>query len=247
MKNKHFCLSTKSILSIILLQFIVTVSFTQEIKVAVITGGHKFDRPSFFEMFDAIDNINWVEVVQPEALKMMVNKSIDEFDVLVFYDMYQQIDQKEQQAFLKLLRKGKPMLFLHHSLVSYQNWDTFREIIGGKYYFEELLDNKPEHVYSDHLHDTDINVKILQKNHAVTNSLEDFTVFDEVYGNTEVLPGVVPLLGTDHPKSTSVIGWENRYMNSRIIYIHPGDSPSIFSDNNYRKLLSNAIIYLTDE
>ena len=247
MKNKHYFLSSKSILSIILLQFIVTVSFAQQIKVAVITGGHNFDHPSFFEMFDAIDSINWVEVVQPKALEMMVDKSIDDFDVLVFYDMYQQINQKEQQAFLKLLRKGKPMLFLHHALVSYQNWDTFREIIGGKYYFEKMLANKPEHGYSDYLHDTDINVKILLKNHPVTNSLQDFTVFDEVYGNTEVLPGVVPLLGTNHPKSTSVIGWENHYKKSRIIYLHPGHGTSIFSDKNYRKLLRNAIIYLADE
>lgn len=241
MKNKRF------FLSIIVLQFVVTFSFAQQINVAVITGGHNFDRPTFFEMFDAIEDIHWVEVVQPKALEMMVDKSINEFDVLVFYDMYQQIDQKEQQAFLKLLRKGKPMLFLHHALVSYQNWEVFREIIGGKYYNQDMLVNKPEHSYSDYLHDTDIKVEILQDKHPVTNGLKDFTVFDEVYGNTEVLPGVIPLLGTIHPKSTSVIGWKNHYKKSHIIYLQPGHGTSIFSDKNYRKLLRNAIIYLADE
>lgn len=247
MKNKPILLSIKSILLIILLQFVFTFSFAQQIKIAVITGGHNFDRPSFFEMFDALDSINWDEVVQPKALQMMVDKSIYDFDVLVFYDMYQPIHRKEKKAFLKLLRKGKPMLFLHHALVSYQNWDAFREIIGGKYYNQKMLENRPEQVYSDYLHDTDIKVEILQNKHPVTNSLEDFMVFDEVYGNTEVLPGVIPLLGTNHPKSTSVIGWENHYRRSRIIYLQPGHGTSIFSDKNYRKLLRQAIMYLADE
>ena len=247
MKNKRFFLPIKSILLIILVQFVVAFSFAQQIKVAVITGGHNFDRPTFFEMFDAIDGITWEEVVQPRALQMMVDKSIDDFDVLVFYDMYQTIQPNEKQAFLKLLRKGKPMLFLHHALVSYQNWDEFREIIGGKYYNQKILENRPEHVYSDFLHDTDIKVEILQNQHPVTNGMEDFTVFDEVYGNTEVLPGVIPLLGTNHSKSSPVIAWENHYRKSRIIYIQLGHGTSIFSDENYRKLLHQAIKHLADE
>lgn len=241
MKNKRF------FLPIILLQFVLTFSFAQQIKVAVITGGHNFDRPTFFEMFDAIEGIHWVEVVQPRALQRMIDKSIYDFDVLVFYDMYQPIHRKEKQAFLKLLRKGMPMLFLHHALVSYQKWDAFREILGGKYYNKGMVARRPEQDYSNFLHDTDIKVEILQNNHPVTNGLKDFTVFDEVYGNTEVLPGVVPLLGTDHPKSTSVIGWENRYRKSSIIYLQPGHGTSIFSDRNYRTLLHQAIRYLADE
>ncbi|MDH3712191.1 MAG: ThuA domain-containing protein, partial [Cyclobacteriaceae bacterium] len=81
----------------------------------------------------------------------------------------------------------------------------------------------------------------------VTSGLEDFTVFDEVYGNTEVLPDVIPLLGTNHPESTSVIGWENHYRKSRIIYLQPGHGPSIFLDKNYRQLLRQAIMHLSGE
>tara|TARA_R110002050_G_scaffold177889_1_gene311071 strand:- start:15887 stop:16657 length:771 start_codon:yes stop_codon:yes gene_type:complete len=214
------------------------------IRILIVTGGHGFDRPAFFEMFNSMKNIEWVESVQPEAQKMFGEETINDYDILVFYDMYEPIQEEEKIAFLKLLEKGKPILFLHHALVSHQNWPEYRKILGGKYYEERLLQEKPNHPYSNYLHDTDVDIKILQKDHPITKGLSDFKVNDEVYGNTEVLPGVVPILGTTHPNSTYTIGWEHKYANSKIVFLQPGHGASIFADDNYRRLLYQAIEYL---
>jgi hypothetical protein len=232
---------------LLLLCFVLLASFgsARGIKVLVVTGGHDFDRTSFFEMFDSMKRIEWTEAIQPEANQMMVDGRIEDFHVIVFYDMFQEISDEEQAAFLDLLAKGKPMLFMHHALVSYQNWDKFKFIVGGKYYDKEKFDGVPEKGYSTYLHDTEVPVQIIPDKHPVTKGLSDFTLFDEVYGNTEVLPTVHPLLGTDHPQSSGIIGWENECVSSRIIYLQPGHGKESFQDKNFRKLLQQSILYLS--
>ena len=221
--------------------------FAREVNILVVTGGHNFDHELFCELFNSMDGIQWTEAVQPVANQMMVDGTIEKYDVLVFYDMIQEITPEQKQAFLELLNDGKPMLFFHHSLVSYQNWDKFEKIIGGRYYDETRYTGAPDNGFSTYLHDTSITVEIKAKNHPATKGLEDFELFDEVYGNFKVLPTVVPLIGTDHPKSSPVIGWENQYKASKIIYIQPGHGKACWGNENYRKLLSQAIFYLSSK
>lgn len=235
----------KKILLVIGLVLTFGVGLTRDIRVLVVTGGHSFDRKPFFEMFDAMRKIEWVEAIQPAANQMMVDGTIENFDVIVFYDMFQEISLEEQEAFLRLLKNGKPMLFLHHALVSYQNWADFKYIIGGKYYDKNKFHGDPENGFSTYLHDTDVPVHLIPDRHPVLKGLDDFTLFDEVYGNTEVLPDVHPLIGTAHPQSSGIIGWEHECASSRIIYLQPGHGKDCFQNENYRKLLRQSILYLS--
>lgn len=220
--------------------------FSQKIQVLVVTGGHDFDREAFAELFDSMEQIAWEELAQPKANKVMLENGLEKYDVLVFYDMFQEISKDEQIAFLQLLEKGKPMLFLHHALVSYQAWGEFQNILGGRYYDSKRYTKTPANGFSTYLHDTDISVQLLATAHPITAGLTDFSLFDEVYGNTWVSPEVTPLLGTNHPESTKIIGWEHTYRSSRIIYMQPGHGKSSYENPNYRKLLLNALLYLAN-
>ncbi|KOH46795.1 hypothetical protein NC99_03810 [Sunxiuqinia dokdonensis] len=211
----------------------------------VVTGGHDFDRQAFAGLFDSLEQIVWEELVQPKANQLMLETGFEQYDVLAFYDMFQEISNDEQAAFLKLLEQGKPMLFLHHALVSYQEWDEFQNIVGGRYYDQERYKNTPENGFSTYLHDTNIPVRLLAPEHPVTSGLKDFTLFDEVYGNTWVSPDVTPLLGTNHRESSPIIGWEHTYGASKVIYLQPGHGKSSYENPNYRRLLQNALLYLS--
>jgi len=70
--------------------------------------------------------------------------------------------------------------------------------------------------------------------------------FDEVYGNVWVSEDVLPLLRTRHPKSMEFIAWENRCSASKIVYIQPGHDRRTFVEEDYRKLLQQAIHYLAN-
>ena len=71
-----------------------------------------------------------------------------------------------------------------------------------------------------------------------------FVLFDEVYGNLMTLPSVKPLLQTTHPGSAPFIAWENNYEASTIIYIQPGHDHQSYRDENFRRLIKQAIFYL---
>lgn len=213
----------------------------QPIKVMLVTGGHTFDEVEFFEMFDALEGIEYVHFEQPKANEKLAKDLAKEFDVLVFYDMWQKISDKEKAAYLKLTETGKPFLFLHHSIVSYQNWGKFEEIIGGKYI--EKGPRIPEDELSTYDHDVWVYSKV-ENYTPVTRGFRDLRFFDEVYGNVRVSENVTPLLKTKHPKSMEVIAWQHQYKASKIVYLQPGHDKRTYVEPDYRKLLLQSIQYL---
>jgi type 1 glutamine amidotransferase len=218
----------------------------QKIKTLIITGGHDFEREAFFALFDSFKDVEYREIIHPEANQAYASSMLDSVDVLVFYDMVQDISEEQKTEFIALLEKGKSLLFLHHSLVSYQEWDEFTRIIGGKYHLKQKGDETPDLPESNYKHDMEFQVRIADKNHPITRGLSDFMIHDEIYGDYTVLPGVFPLLTTDHPESGEIVGWINHYKNSWIVYIQSGHDHLAYENPNYRRLLNQTIRWLAD-
>jgi uncharacterized protein len=214
----------------------------KKLNILIVTGGHDFDRQSFFKMFDSFPDINYIELKQPEANLLLGTIDPKTFDAVVFYDMPKSISEAEKESYYKLLKIGKGLVFLHHSLCSYQQWDAFKDIVGGKYHEEK---NSP--ATSTYQHDVTFTVKISSPKDQVTKGIKDFEILDEVYGNTEILPGVTPLLTADHPQSSKTIGWMHKIENSRIIYIQPGHDKNSYFNPNYQKLVRQAIEYVAEK
>ena len=217
-------------------------SFAQQkkIRVLVVTGGHGFDRKPFYNVFDSIPTITYDTLVQPQANVLIASPEVKKYDVLVFYDLVDLISPTQQEAYISLLKKGASMIFLHHALVSYQNWPEFINIVGGQYHTSPVLVNG-DTLKANYQHDVTISVKVADNKHPVTEGISDFEIVDEVYSDVEILPVVKPLLSTAHPGSMRWLAWINHYGNSAIIYIQLGHGPSAYSNPNYRKLLRQAI------
>ena len=231
----------KQITIILILLFSVIFVQAQSIKVMLVTGGHEFDEVEFFEMFDAMENVEYEHFVQPKANNKLVKDLAEDFDVIVFYDMWKDISENEKAAYMKLTKEGKPFLFLHHSIASYQDWPEFEKIVGGKYF--EKGEDVPEELISTYDHDVGGYSKV-ETYTPVTKGFRDLRFFDEIYINVRVSETVIPLLKTRHPKSMEVTAWENRYNASKIIYIQPGHDKRTFVEKDYRRLLLQAITYL---
>ena len=231
----------KKTLLLIILSLFAGVVFAQPIKVMLVTGGHSFDTLQFFQLFDRMPEIEYEHFAQPNANKAIANGVADDFDVLVFYDMWNKITRDEKAAYIRLTKEGKPFLFLHHSLVSYQNWPAFEEIVGGRY----VEQNKkiPEEEWSEYEHDMWVYCSI-ENYTPVTAGFRELRFFDEVYDNIRISDNVRPLLRTRHPKSAEYVAWENRYNASAIVYIQPGHDIRTYETEEYRKLLFQAIQYL---
>jgi len=235
---------------LILLLFIMT-SFYQcdensKINTVIITGGHDFEREAFFDMFKSFTDIAYEEIIHPDANKIYASQKMETIDVLIFYDMVQDISENQKQDLINLLDKGKSLLFLHHSLASYQHWDDFMDILGGRYYIkkaEEDTSSKPESSYK---HDVQVPVTIVNKNHYITKGMENFVIHDETYNDYNISPGIYPLLTTTEETSGDVIGWINHYKKSWIVYLQLGHDHYAYENPNFRRLVHQSIQWLAN-
>jgi len=241
MRKKTTLLPATFIL-ILILTVCLQFSFAQQqkIKVLIVSGGHGFKHEPFYNVFDSIPTITYDTLVQPQANTLIASPEVKKYDVLVFYDMVDSISPAQQEAYISLLKKGTSMIFLHHSLVSYQNWPEFIKILGGQYHTHPVVVNG-DTLNTSYEHDVNIPVKVENRKHPVTRGISDFDIVDEVYGGVEILPQVKPLLSTSHPKSMHYLAWINHYGNSDVVYIQLGHGPSGYSNPNYRKLVQQAI------
>jgi hypothetical protein len=211
---------------------------TNVLDVLLVTGGHRYDTSEFHALFTEMEGLNTTILYQPQANRLIASGDAEKYDVLVFYDMWREIDAEEILGYEKLLEKGKGFVFLHHSLVSYQDWEDFRNIVGGKYH--SSVQNGDSSRLSNYTHDIEMQVMI-EKEHAVTEGLDDFVILDEGYGNIEVLPEVELLLRTNHPNSSANIGWTHMYKNSNIVYLMLGHDKNAYSNPAFQTLLKNSI------
>lgn len=207
-----------------------------EQRIMIITGGHEFEREPFFDMFREMPGVEYQELIHPGVNGLYNSPLMEQFDVLLFYDMYQEIDDVQKAAFIKLLEKGKGVVFLHHSLASYQAWDEFEKIIGGRY-----IESGTDQETSTYQHDVEFTVQVADENHPITKGIKDFVIHDEVYGNFRVRPEVQPILETSHPESGAIIGWTNYYGKSRIVYIQPGHDHHGYENPDFQRLLKQAL------
>lgn len=215
------------------------------IRVLIVTGGHDFERAPFFKMWTDLGDIDYREAVQPGALSLFGPELKKRFDAIVFYDMVETISEEQKAAFVNLLKQGVGILFLHHSLASYQNWDEYEKILGGRYYLAAGTKDGKSHEASTYQHDVEVPVHVVDPNHPVTRGVSDFILHDEVYGKYEVLPDMHPLLRTSHPLSSKTVAWWHPYGKSRIVFIQLGHDHWAYENPAYRKLVKQAIVWVS--
>jgi type 1 glutamine amidotransferase len=237
-------LKNPSIAFIVIILIIAVLSCTgkdyQDMdRILIITGGHDFEQ-SFYAMFDSFTDVQYDTIVQPNFNQMITEEIPNQYSALVFYDMFQEITEDQKRAYFNLLDKGQGIVYLHHSLVSYQHWDDYIKIVGGKY-IETAFYDDPEMKGSTYKEDITLEIKVDPTEHPVTQGIKNFAIYDEGYNYIEMIPGITPLLKTKHPDCTHTIAWAHTYSKSRIVYILLGHGPEAHENENYRKLVKNAI------
>lgn len=237
----------KIIITSFLLVILSSVQALDTTSILVITGGHSYEHKSFEAMWSSFKELEVHYAEHPNVNDLYGSEKIDPFDVLVFYDMVQKITPAQKQGFIELLKTGKGLVFLHHSLASYQEWNHFFNIVGGRYLLEEQTLMNKTYSASTYQHDVKIPVNIVNKNHPITKGLKNWILYDEVYGNIVVKPDVTVLLATDHPESSRELAWCHKLYSSRIVTIQPGHDHHGYEDKNYQRLLIQAIGWAADK
>lgn len=218
----------------------------QKLRVAIFTGGHAFDRKEFFGMFDALGDVEWREVQQPKANELWCNREeLKRCDVVVLYDMWQQITDEQKEAMMQALKEGiVGLVVIHHAIASYQGWDEYWRIIGARYFLSPGVDpdGKPRE-RAQVAFGVKMSIKVADKDHPITCGMSDFEVVDETYKGYWVSPKVKMLLTTDCPQNEPSIAWTNEYGKARVVYIQLGHGPETYRHPSYRQLLKRSLLW----
>lgn len=235
----------KTIFNIILLVTTASlISCTQTPKVLLIVGGHDYDTTEFFQMFYSMEGIAFDSASHPGVMKILQSEEVDSYDMLLFYDFIPDMPLKDSAVFINLSKQGIPMLFLHHALATFQGWEGYQEMVGGKYVMPGFTTDTT--LLSDYKHDIDLRIKVMDQVHPVTKEINEFVIHDEGYSNIRMQEGIHPLLGTSHPDCAPLTGWVNHYNQSTCLYLMFGHDKHAYANASFQQLLQNSIHWLTN-
>lgn len=206
------------------------------LRLLVVTGGHDYPT-SFYTLFEGTEDFEWQHATSNhEALKSDI---LNQIDVLVLYDLTQEISEAERKNLVDFLESGKGLVVLHHAIADYQSWDWWsREVVGGKY----LLNAEGGKPPSTYLHDQELFVEPAT-NHPILSGVGRMHLWDETYKGMWISPQVTVLLKTDNPTSDGPLAWVSPYGKSRVVYIELGHGQSAHLHPAYRTLVKNAILW----
>jgi len=209
----------------------------EKTKVVVVSGGHDFDEKGFQRIFRDTSDLDVTFVTLKDDSEIFEHIDSWPYDVIVLYNMTQNISEHRRANFLKLLDQGVGLVVLHHAIAAYSQWPEFAKIIGVKYYLEDTDENGVKHPRSTYVHGVDYPLQIEDSNHPITRGMKDFTINDETYKGYTYAPDNHLIVSTNHETSQREIAWTRSYGKAKVCYIEPGHGPQVFADANYRRLV----------
>ncbi len=212
-----------------------------KIRIVVVTGGHDFEKEPFFQIFKNNPEVTYQAIEHPNAHALLKTDAAKNWDVLVFYDMHQEISPEAKADFVNRLKDGKGLLVMHHAIADYQAWPEYAKIIGARYYLEKTVVDGVPKARSAYEHGVHFKIHVEDPSHPVTRGVTDFEIHDETYSLFDVYPGVHPLLSTQEPKSNRVICWAKEYESARVVYLQSGHDHFAYKNPSFRKIVQQAI------
>ena len=238
-------------LFVVALFFAAAPLFAEEAKtinILIVTGGHGFDQPYFYKMFDTMPNVRYDKAELPKDMDLLAPGLEKKYDLLLTYDMNNfPVSSGQWEQFAKLIELGMPLLVMHHSICGYDDWQLYWKMIGGKYLHKPVEIDGKSYPASSYKHDLDMKIEIADKEHPITRGVENFTIHDEGYKGMYIREGVHVLLKTDHPEATTEVAWTTQYGKAPIFVIVLGHDKHSYENPGLRKILFQGIEWCVKE
>ena len=216
---------------------------TDTIKLLVVTGGpthrHQIDLvpTSFYRLFEGYDNLVWDHATQDEAA--FQSDKLLSYDVVLMYNRSDTLSQNSKLNLQSFLEADKGFIVLHHALGSYNDWEWWwRKVVGAKYQMTDI-DNLPKSNYKQ----GEIIDLAPQKSHFITDQVGKFTLLDETYKNLWISKNIQILYRTSNPSGDGPVVWISPLKTSKVVVIQPGHAHAAHSDENYRNLIFQSILW----
>jgi type 1 glutamine amidotransferase len=207
------------------------------LQVAFVTGGHDFEEQAFMDMWKSIDGIQVTQLPQKDDSEIFEDISSWPYDVMVLYNMSQNISEKRQKNFKQLVSQGIGLVAVHHNMGAFQGFVDYKDIIGAKFFLKAEGDQKQ----GAYKHGVEFKVQVADKNHPITKGLSDFVILDETYKYVWHAADNHVLLTTEEPTSDKDLAWTREYGRGKVCTIALGHDGKAYANPNFTKLVAQAI------
>lgn len=172
-----------------------------------------------------------------------------------------------------LLDAGKGVVALHHAIAGWPAWEEYAELLGGRFLYRADTLRATHRPDSGYRHDVSHTAEVLADHPVTAGVPKEFPLTDELYLFEVFEDAVEPLLrsshtftqeafysatlavngqmfsnqGWAHPPGSNLIGWVKRARNSPLVYLQPGDGPPTYANENYRRLIENAVRWVASD
>lgn len=217
-----------------------------KIRLAVVTGGHGFDPKAFFALFEGYPDVAYTSVAQKTGGELLA--TIDDFpyDAILFYNFNQKATPQERENFHKLLERGIGIIVLHHAGAAYPDWPEFGRLGGGCFHLRPYEENGEKKPGSGVKFGVTHKVHIADKEHPITQGLDDFEVTDETYIRCTIQPDLKPLLTTEEPSSDKVVGGVRTEGKAKVFYCQLGHDGKVYAQPTFRKIIIRAVRWVAN-
>jgi hypothetical protein len=208
------------------------------INVAVITGAKSHDVIGFYHLFHHLAGINSY-IQHLDDFASAPERVRDSYEAVLFFFMMLEgpTDEglpgycgKPKLALERLTQTGQGIVVLHHALLAYPKWSLWNHLVG-------ITDRH----LSSYKHDEQIPLKVVDKDHPITQGLSDWTIVDETYQMASATGNHHSLLTTTHPQSMGTLAWVHQYQNSKVFCFQLGHDRQAWEDKNYQTILKRGI------
>ena len=204
---------------------------TDQITVAVITGGHSFDVPAFHAVFRGMVTVD-AYIQHLDNFVADVGKVRDKYDVILFYHMPMETpaEASRKREVLESLQASEQGLFLlHHSILAYPEWSMWNEMVG-------IQDRR----FGYHM-EIDLHVDVVNSDHPITHGLSDWDMVDETYTMNSPGEDSQHLLKVAHDKSMKTIAWTRDFGKARVFCFQSGHDNQTYVDPRFQQVIMRGI------
>ncbi len=212
------------------------------IKVAVVTGGHRFDVPNFHGLFRNLEGVDaYIQSLEDFASPRAEER--DFYDAVVFYNMHKEGPTDENRpgwmgrplsALESWLATGKGIVLLHHAILAFPDWDPWVQMAGVV-----------ARSFESFSHDEVMRIAVEDGDHPITRGISDWEMIDETYVMGEPDTDSHLLLTTDHPACMKSIGWTRQYNDTQVFCLQSGHDNQTWKDENFQSVLMRGIQWVS--
>ncbi|MFX1568646.1 MAG: ThuA domain-containing protein [Promethearchaeota archaeon] len=174
-----------------------------------------------------IDNYNNVEIFN--------NKDFFEYDTTIFYTHFSEFTKEQEKNVLDFIASGKGFVGLHAASASFKKHPKYYEMIGGR--------------FIKHKKKTNIDIKIIDKEHPITKNLGNFTFYDEPYRHDFSMKGDMKVLAEayyydeEDPDPEPII-WVKTYGEGRVAFCALGHQTKSLKNEIYCTIIKNLVSWV---